>query len=59
MRMNMGVTIATLGFSAGSFAASIFGMNLLNGMETHPFAFQYVVSGIAASASVLCVGTKN
>ena len=55
----MGVTIATLGFSAGSFAASIFGMNLLNGMETHPFAFQYVVSGIAASASVLCVGTKN
>jgi magnesium transporter len=56
MRMNMGVAITTLGFSAGSFAASLFGMNLMSGFEHHPHAFYYVTCGIAVTASVLYLG---
>ena len=38
------INIITMGFGLGALIAGIYGMNLYNGLEQHPYAF-YIVSG--------------
>ncbi|KAJ2811217.1 magnesium ion transporter [Coemansia furcata] len=43
------LTILTVGLSTGTFLSGLFGMNLVNSLESHPDAF-FVVSAIAFTA---------
>ncbi|CAF2588185.1 unnamed protein product [Rotaria sp. Silwood2] len=38
------INIITMGFGVGAFVTGMYGMNLLNGFEQHPYAF-YIVTG--------------
>ena len=51
MKLNIQVGIAAMSFAAGSFGASIFGMNLHSTLENHPTAF-YIVSGTLIAGSI-------
>eukprot|EP01006_Ploeotia_vitrea_P006546 TRINITY_DN13702_c0_g1_i1.p1 TRINITY_DN13702_c0_g1~~TRINITY_DN13702_c0_g1_i1.p1 ORF type:complete len:314 (-),score=156.13 TRINITY_DN13702_c0_g1_i1:3-815(-) len=45
LRLNVVMTMGTLGFAAGSMVAGIFGMNLTHGFEDHP-TFFYMTTGV-------------
>ena len=44
MALNLRMTMASVAVATASLGASMFGMNLVNGLEAHPTAM-YIVSG--------------
>ncbi|KIK67883.1 hypothetical protein GYMLUDRAFT_36679 [Collybiopsis luxurians FD-317 M1] len=52
LALDLQVSIATFGVGTGALITGLFGMNLANHFENHPFAF-YVMTGIAGLASFL------
>lgn len=54
MRIELLLTMGTFSMATGAFAASLFGMNLMNHWETHPYAF-YSVSATIGSLILFIV----
>lgn len=52
IRMNLYLTMAGISLAFGTTIAGFFGMNLVNGLENHPTAFQFVV----VSSTILGAG---
>eukprot|EP01127_Copromyxa_protea_P005740 TRINITY_DN15600_c0_g1_i1.p1 TRINITY_DN15600_c0_g1~~TRINITY_DN15600_c0_g1_i1.p1 ORF type:complete len:413 (+),score=51.34 TRINITY_DN15600_c0_g1_i1:155-1240(+) len=53
MRLNLYISLASMGFAAGSMVAGIFGMNLLSGLEAHPSLFYWVAFSVPVLAMTL------
>eukprot|EP00669_Euglena_mutabilis_P005084 TRINITY_DN1645_c0_g1_i2.p1 TRINITY_DN1645_c0_g1~~TRINITY_DN1645_c0_g1_i2.p1 ORF type:complete len:488 (-),score=66.28 TRINITY_DN1645_c0_g1_i2:227-1690(-) len=58
LNLNVHISIAALAIGSTAAVASVFGMNLINHLETHPHAFVSVVAGITslggAAYALLC-----
>ncbi|KYQ88383.1 putative mitochondrial rna splicing protein [Tieghemostelium lacteum] len=52
MRMNLILSLVTLSSGLGGVVAGIFGMNLFNGLEQHPFAFPIAVGSISVVGTI-------
>jgi magnesium transporter len=59
IRMNVHLGIATLSLGLGTTIAGLFGMNLINGLETSPMAFTYVVLGSGTASVLIAAGSLN
>eukprot|EP00527_Entomoneis_sp_CCMP2396_P002253 CAMPEP_0198146100 /NCGR_PEP_ID=MMETSP1443-20131203/27411_1 /TAXON_ID=186043 /ORGANISM="Entomoneis sp., Strain CCMP2396" /LENGTH=425 /DNA_ID=CAMNT_0043809935 /DNA_START=437 /DNA_END=1714 /DNA_ORIENTATION=+ len=59
VRMNVHISIAGLSLAVGTTVAGFFGMNLISGLETSPFAFYYVMSVTSISGLVVCMTSLN
>ncbi|BGO94321.1 hypothetical protein NBRC10512_002770 [Rhodotorula toruloides] len=58
--LDLRVSIATLGLTAGAMIAALFGMNLTSYLETHPFAFPAVsLFAFASAAFVTAIGLRR
>lgn len=57
IRMNLYITISGLSLGISTAFAGFFGMNLINGLESHPAAFQVVIAATCltgAAVSAIC-----
>lgn len=57
IRMNLYITISGLSLGISTTIAGFFGMNLVNGFESHPSAFQVVIAATCltgAAVSIFC-----
>jgi len=52
VKLSLQVAMATMVLGGGATVASIFGMNLLNGLEAHPHAFYYCVSAVLGNCAI-------
>ncbi|KAI3614612.1 hypothetical protein CBS9595_003883 [Malassezia furfur] len=52
LSMELRIGIVTLGFTMATFIAGLFGMNLVSGLETHPYAF-YVTVGVSTALALI------
>lgn len=59
IRMNVHIGIAGLTFGFGTTFAGFFGMNLVNGLESSPIAFDYVVLSALGGGGLIAVGALN
>jgi magnesium transporter len=59
IRMNVHIGIAGLSMGLGTTIAGFFGMNLITGLETVPFAFGSVVLGSGLAATGIAAGSLN
>lgn len=50
MRQTLVLSIGTFSMGTGTAVSSLFGMNLLSGLETHPHAFAAVASALCATS---------
>lgn len=53
LSMELRIGIITLGFTMATFIAGLFGMNLVSGLETHPYAFYVTVGASTLLALVV------
>eukprot|EP01135_Chromosphaera_perkinsii_P004420 Nk52_evm23s280 gene=Nk52_evmTU23s280 len=56
MKLSLNIGLGALTFGYGSFVCGLFGMNLTSGLELHPQAFQYTISGVIGSCTLLYGG---
>jgi hypothetical protein len=57
--MNLSVSVIGLSFGAATTVAGFFGMNLLTGLETSPYAFLYVVCGCSILSTTIALSAFN
>jgi len=57
--MNVHIGIAGLTLGIGTTVAGFFGMNLVNGFETDPFAFNYTILGSGLSGLIVAGSSLN
>lgn len=59
IRMNLYISISGLSFGISTALAGFFGMNLINGLESHPSAFYMVVAGTCMTGVVVSASCFN
>lgn len=52
LRLDIVLNLGAVSVGVGGLVAGVFGMNLLSGIEEHPFAF-WIVSGIAFMTAII------
>lgn len=52
LRLDVFLNLGAVSVGVGGLVAGIFGMNLLSGLEEHPFGF-WIVSGIAIATAIM------
>jgi hypothetical protein len=57
--MNLCVSVTGLSFGAATTVAGFFGMNLVTGLESVPYAFLYIVSGCSMLGTSIALGSLN
>lgn len=59
IRMNVHLGIFTMALAVGTTVAGFFGMNLMSGLEDHPWAFSVVVASSLTTGAFLSLGALN
>ena len=57
IRMSLFLEVGAVALGSGAVVGGVFGMNLLNGLESHPSAFYVTLGGISLVMSAIFAGT--